>query len=115
MFGLIRFEPSTVTGPRLLKPASVAVVLIAKCEKAELERPGVVSTVEQLGPLFPSEASTNIPAACVFSTFVRSVSCAQSSLVGQPQLSLITSGRTVGSGFCPARLVGAMKNWKHSV
>lgn len=72
-------------------------------------------TVLQFGPLLPAEASTRMPAACVFSTIVRSVSCAQSSLVGQPQLLFITSGRSVGFGLLPVRSVGAMKNWKHSV
>src|SRR6476659_7894379 len=56
-----------------------------------------------------------MPAACVLLTIVSSAPGAQSSLAGQPQLLLITSGRFVGSGFWPLRSVGAMKNWKHSV
>ena len=72
-------------------------------------------TVLQFGPLLPAEASTKMPAAWVFSTIVFSVSCAQPSLGGQPQLLFITCGRSVGSGFWPFRSVGAMKNWKHSV
>src|SRR4029453_2759231 len=56
-----------------------------------------------------------MPAACVFSTIVFSVSCAQPSDGGQFQLLFITCGRRVGFGFCPLRSVGAMKNWKHSV
>jgi hypothetical protein len=71
--------------------------------------------VLQFGPRLPVEATTKIPAACVFSTIVRSVSCAQPSAGGQFQLLFITCGRSVGSGFCPVRSVGAMKNWKHSV
>jgi hypothetical protein len=71
--------------------------------------------VLQFGPAFPAEASTKMPLASVFSTIVRSVSAAQPSLVGQPQLLFITCGRLVGSALWPARLVGAMKNWKHSV
>src|SRR5207342_1553746 len=43
------------------------------------------------------------------------LSAAQSSLVGQPQLLFITCGRFVGSAFWPARSVGAMNHWKHSV
>ena len=66
-------------------------------------------------PRLPAEASTKMPAACVFSTIVLSVSSAQPSNGSQNQLLLITCGRSVGSGFCPFRSVGAMKNWKHSV
>src|SRR5215212_2067993 len=73
-------------------------------------------TVLQLGPLLPAEASTKIPAACVFSVMVSSSwRVVQPSLVGQPQLLFITCGRRVGLGFCPLRSVGAMKNWKHSL
>ena len=56
-----------------------------------------------------------MPAASVFSTIGRSVSAAQPSLGGQPQLLFITCGRSSGFGFWPLRSVGAMKNWKHSV
>jgi hypothetical protein len=71
--------------------------------------------VLQAEPLLPAEASTKMPAACVFSTIVCSVLAAQPSLGGQPQLLFITCGRLVGSGFWPFKSVGAMKNWKHSV
>ena len=69
----------------------------------------------QPGPALPAEASTKMPAASVFSTIVPQRVGAQPSLGGQPQLLFITCGRLVGSGFCPFRSVGAMKNWKHSV
>jgi hypothetical protein len=69
----------------------------------------------QLGPAFPAETSTKMPAACVFSTTCCKVFAEQPSLAGQPQLLFITCGRRDGFGFCPWRFVGAMKNWKHSV
>ena len=53
----------------------------------------------QADPLLPAEATTKIPAACVFSTITLSVSAAQPSLGGQPQLLFITCGRIVGSGL----------------
>jgi hypothetical protein len=71
--------------------------------------------VLQLGPALSAEASTKIPAASVFSTIIRSVSAAHPSLGGQCQLLLSTCGLLDGSGFCPFRSVGAMKNWKHSM
>ena len=51
----------------------------------------------------------------MFSTICWRLSGAHSSLAGQPQLLFITWGRFVGSGFWPARLVGAMNHSKHSV
>jgi hypothetical protein len=71
--------------------------------------------VLQAGPELPAETSTKIPAAWVFSTMVRNVSAAHISLVGQPQLLFMTSGRRSGFGFWLFRSVGAMNHWKHSV
>jgi hypothetical protein len=115
MSGFNRFELSLVTGPRLLKPASVLFISIAPVENDAAYMAGGSLTVEQPEPLLPADASTKMPAACVFSTIVWSVLGAQPSLGGQVQLLLMTSGRKAGLGFCPFKSVGAMKNWKHSV
>jgi hypothetical protein len=72
-------------------------------------------TVLQAEPPLPAEATTKIPAACVFSMITLSVSAAHPSLGGQPQLLFITWGRFVGSGLLPVRSVGAMNHSKHSV
>ena len=61
--------------------------------------PGGLLTLLQVGPLFPAETVTKMPAAVVFSTIVLSVSCAHSSLGGQLQLLFITCGRRFGLGF----------------
>src|SRR6476620_8566836 len=89
MSGLIRFEPSTVTGPRLLKPASATgfpVYVVAPVEYDASEIAGGSLTVLHPGPPLPADTSTKMPAARVFSTIVWRLSGAQSSLVGQPQL-----------------------------
>src|SRR5438552_18624867 len=72
-------------------------------------------TVPHEEPELPADASTNMPDAWVFSTMACSVLAAQPSLAGQPQLLFITCGRRAGLGLFPAKSVGAMKNWKHSV
>src|SRR5688500_8457120 len=73
-------------------------------------------TEPQLGPLLPADACTKIPAAWVLLTIVSSsVPLVQPSLGGQPQLLTSTCGRRAGLGFWPARSVGAIMNWKHSV
>src|SRR5580765_3734739 len=78
--------------------------------------PGGSTTVEQLGPAFCAAASTKMPAASVLlTTASSSARVVQPSLTGQLQLLLMAWGRFVGSGFCPALLVGAIMNWKHSV
>ena len=78
--------------------------------------PGGSWTVPHAEPSLPADASTKMPEASAFSTIVFSTLRGQSSPAsGQPQLLFITCGRFVGSAFCPARSVGAMKNWKHSV
>jgi hypothetical protein len=111
----MRPEPSTRTGPRLLKPAKAFVPDTAPIENVASKIAGGFWTVLQFGPRLPAEATTKIPEAWAFSTIVFSVSCAQPSAGGQFQLLFITWGRRVGSGLWPWRFVGAMKNWKHSM
>ena len=66
------------------------------------------------GPLLPAAATTKIPDASAFSTTVWRVLAAHPSLGGQVQLLFATCGRFAGSAFWPFRLVGAIRNWKHS-
>lgn len=77
---------------------------------------GASLTVEQLGPELPAETSTKIPAACVLFTIVStSPRVTHPSLAGQPHELFKTCGRSVGFALLPARSVGAIANWKHSV
>src|SRR5947209_5625347 len=108
----MRLEPSTVTGPRLLKLANVLLMSIAPVENEAAYIAGGSVTVLHPDPLLPADASTKMPAAWADSTEACSVLAAQVSLVGQPQLLFITCGRSAGLGLLPVRSVGATKNWK---
>src|SRR6266508_872203 len=101
MLGFRRLEPSTVTGPPLLKLARLLLMSVAPVENAAGYRAGGVFTVLHDDPELPAEASTRIPEAWVFSTTVCSVPAAHPSLAGQPQLLFMTWGRNVGSGLLP--------------
>ena len=62
--GLIRLLPSTVTGPRLLKPAIVSVpVFSAPTVKDVAYNDGGSVTVEQLDPELPAATTIIMPAA----------------------------------------------------
>src|SRR5258706_15460398 len=61
--GFMRFEPSAVTGPRLLKSAILPLRSIAPTEKTESYKDNGELIVLQLGPSLPVDTATKIPAS----------------------------------------------------
>ena len=77
---------------------------------------GASVTDEQPGPEPPAETATKIPAACVLFTIVsNSARVTQPWAARHPQELFRTCGRKAGFALLPARSVGAIMNWKHSV
>jgi len=116
--GFIRFEESTVTGPRLLEPEMVSVEVVLPTVKTLSKIAAGVLTDEQVDPELPAETTTTMPAARRFSTTVFMVAklpVLHPSLTGHPQELLMTSGASAGFGFWPARFQGARNHWKHSM
>jgi hypothetical protein len=81
---------------------------------------GGAFTDEHPEPELPAEAATKIPAAWVLFTIVSNSAAVAHSAggsegSGQPQELFRTCARNVGFALLPARSVGAIMNWKHSV
>ncbi len=90
--GLIRFEPSAVTGPRLLKSAMSPFGPMAPTEKTESYNASGELAVEQSGPSLPTETTTKIPAARNALAAGSSEVGSQPSIGGQPHELLRTCG-----------------------
>src|ERR1700688_4775067 len=100
MSGFRRFEPSTVTGPRLEKLAIVSEFDVAATENDASQIAGASEIVEQAGPLFPAANTAAIPAERRFSTIVfKTLGSVQPSLGGQAQELLITFAARSGRGL----------------
>src|SRR2546425_10891309 len=116
MSGLIRV-PWNVTGPRLLKPASVFAWVVAPTVNASSYWAGGPSLpmVWQAGPELPAANTGTIPAARTFCTVVSRIDWFGHSPneIEQYHESLMAAGALVGSGFCPFRSHGAIMNSMH--
>ncbi|MDQ7088619.1 MAG: hypothetical protein Q9Q13_12520 [Acidobacteriota bacterium] len=93
---MARFEPSTVTGPRLENQAVARAEVTAATVKTSGEMAGGSFTVLQLGPSLPAAATIQMPARRSLARASSKTWVSQPSDGGQPQELFTTWGAISG-------------------